>query len=69
MAAFGYLLQRGLLQRTVVASPLPALLVTFGLSIVVQNLLLELFSADQRRLQLGSFETGSFQVAEDLAIG
>ena len=69
MAAFGYLLQRGLLQRTVGASPLPALLVTFGLSIVVQNLLLQLFSADQRRLQLGSFETGSFQIADDLAIG
>ena len=50
MAAFGYLLQRGLLQRAVVASPLPPLLVTFGLSIVVQNLLLEFFSADQRRL-------------------
>ncbi|HEY7593616.1 MAG TPA: branched-chain amino acid ABC transporter permease [Actinophytocola sp.] len=69
MAAFGYLLQRGLLQRAVVASPLPALLVTFGLSIVVQNLLLELFSADQRRLQIGSFETGSFQLTYDLAIG
>lgn len=69
MAAFGYVLQRGLLERTVVASPLPALLVTFGLSIVVQNLLLEFFSADQRRLQLGSFETSSFQVTDDLAIG
>jgi branched-chain amino acid transport system permease protein len=69
MAVFGYLLQRGLLQRTVGESPLPALLVTFGLSIVVQNLLLELFSADQRRLQLGSFETGSVHLTDDLAIG
>jgi branched-chain amino acid transport system permease protein len=69
MAVFGYVLQRGLLQRAVVESPLPALLVTFGLSIVVQNLLLEIFSADQRRLQIGSFETGSFQLTEDLAIG
>lgn len=69
MAAFGYVLQRGLLQRAVVASPLPALLVTFGMSIVVQNLLLELFSADQRRLQIGSLETGSFRITDDLAIG
>src|SRR5215831_11434491 len=37
MALLGYVLHRGLLQRTVGASPLPALLVTFGLSIVVQN--------------------------------
>jgi branched-chain amino acid transport system permease protein len=69
MAAFGYLLQRGVLERTVVESPLPALLVTFGLSIVVQNLLLQFFSADQRRLVIGSFETASLRITDDLAIG
>jgi branched-chain amino acid transport system permease protein len=69
MAVFGYVLQRGVLERTVVESPLPALLVTFGLSIVVQNLLLQFFSADQRRLVIGSFETASLRITDDLAIG
>lgn len=69
MAVLGYLTQRVLLQRTVGPSPLPALLVTFGLSIVIQNALLEWFSADQRRLQLGGFETESLRVAAGLAVG
>lgn len=69
MGVLGYLLHRGLLQRTVGASPLPALLVTFGLSIVIQNLLLEFFSADQRRLRVGAFETGSLRIGGDLAVG
>jgi branched-chain amino acid transport system permease protein len=52
-ALVGYLTQRGLLTRTVGPSPLPALLVTFGLAIVLQNLLLLGFSADQQRLPAG----------------
>jgi branched-chain amino acid transport system permease protein len=52
-AVVGYLTQRGLLTRTVGPSPLPALLVTFGLAIVLQNLLLLGFSADQQRLPAG----------------
>lgn len=69
MAVLGYLLHRGLLQRTVGVSPLPALLVTFGLSIVLQNVLLQFFSADQRRLRIGAFETGSLRIFGDLAVG
>jgi branched-chain amino acid transport system permease protein len=68
MALLGYVVQRGLLQRTLSASPLPVLLVTFALSIVVSNLLLEVFSSDQRRLQLGALDTASFRVGA-LAIG
>ncbi|MGF1664327.1 MAG: branched-chain amino acid ABC transporter permease [Kineosporiaceae bacterium] len=52
-AVAGYLVQRGLLTRTVGPSPLPALLVTFGLAIVLQNVLLLGFSADQQRLPAG----------------
>lgn len=52
-AVVGYLTQRGLLARTVGPSPLPALLVTFGLAIVLQNVLLLRFSADQQRLPAG----------------
>ena len=61
MAALGYGLQRGLLNRTLGSDILPPLLVTFGLSIILQNLLLEIFTADSRRLQAGALETISLR--------
>jgi len=69
MAAIGYALQRGLLNRTLGPDLLPPLLVTFGLSIIIQNGLLELFTADSRRLQAGAIEVATWQVAPDLSIG
>jgi branched-chain amino acid transport system permease protein len=69
MAAVGYALQRGLLNRTMGEDILPPLLVTFGLSIILQNGLLELFSADSRRLQAGALETASLQLADGLSLG
>jgi branched-chain amino acid transport system permease protein len=69
MALLGYLLQRGLLQRTAGPDPLPSLLVTFGLSVILQNVLQEVFSADQRRLPLGSYETASLRISDQLSIG
>ena len=51
MAVLGYALQRGLLNRTLGDDLLPPLLVTFGLSVIIQNGLLEIFTADSRRLQ------------------
>jgi len=48
---------------------LPPLLVTFGLSIIIQNGLLELFTADSRRLQAGSLEIETFQLAQGLYVG
>jgi branched-chain amino acid transport system permease protein len=53
MFALGWLLQAGLLNRVVRAGPLSPLLVTFGLSVVIQNLLLELFTANTRSLSSG----------------
>src|SRR3954466_6484417 len=50
---FGYLLQRHVLNGTLGKDPLPSLVVTFGLSIVIQNLLLEVFSADPRSIETG----------------
>ena len=61
-AALGYLTQRVLLQKSLSAGPLATLLVTFGLSIVLQNLLLETCSADTRTLDGGAFTTGSFSI-------
>ena len=59
MAAIGYALQRGLLNRTLGDDLLPPLLVTFGLSVIIQNGLLELFTADSRKLQAGAIEIAS----------
>jgi ABC-type branched-subunit amino acid transport system permease subunit len=49
MALIGYGLQRFILNRTLARRLLPPLLVTFGLSIIIQNGLLELFTADSRQ--------------------
>jgi branched-chain amino acid transport system permease protein len=69
MAAFGYVLQRGLLNQTMGGEILPPLLVTFGLSIILQNGLQQLLTADSRKLALGGFETASLKLGEDIAIG
>ena len=61
MAAFGYALQRGILNRTLGKDILPPLLVTFGLSVILQNGLLEVFTADSRKLNAGTLETVSLQ--------
>jgi branched-chain amino acid transport system permease protein len=47
------------LTRTLGKDILPPLLVTFGLSIVIQNALLEAASADSRRIPAGALETAS----------
>jgi len=69
MFMLGYVLQRGLLNFTLGTDILPPLLVTFGLSIIIQNALLQTFSADPRALRLGGFETESFHVGADIAVG
>jgi branched-chain amino acid transport system permease protein len=69
MFAIGYGLQALLLNRTLGRDILPPLLVTFGLSIIVQNGLLESFSADTQRLKLGSIETDSLALGGGIAIG
>ena len=69
MAAIGYALQRGILNRTLGEDLLPPLLVTFGLSVIIQNGLLELFTADSRRLNAGAIEVASFPLVEGVWIG
>src|SRR5262247_3138324 len=63
VAAIGYVLQRALLNRTLGDDVLPPLLVTFGLSVIIQNALLEVFTADSRRLKAGPIEVQTFEVA------
>jgi branched-chain amino acid transport system permease protein len=70
MFGVGYLLQRGLLNFSLRgADPLPPVLVTFGLSIILQNLLLELFSADSQGLDAGRVENASIRLSDGLAVG
>lgn len=66
---FGVLLQRHVLNGTLGRDPLPSLVVTFGLAIVIQNLLLELFSADPRSIDSGGLNTQSIALPGGIAIG
>ncbi|PLY11587.1 MAG: branched-chain amino acid ABC transporter permease [Arcobacter sp.] len=69
MAVFGYVLQRLVLNKTLGNDILAPLLVTFGMSIIVQNLLLEIFSADFRGLNAGAVEIASISLSNNIAIG
>lgn len=62
MFAIGWCLQKFLLNRTLGDDILPPLLVTFGLSIALQNALLEGFSADSQRLPTSALTTASIEV-------
>ena len=57
---FGYALQRFVLNGTLGRDALPSLVVTFGLAIIIQNLLLEMYSADPRSLDAGPLALDSF---------
>jgi branched-chain amino acid transport system permease protein len=69
MFAVGYVLQSVLLNRALGRNILPPLLITFGLSIIVQNGLLETFSADTRRLDVGSLQSASLPIGGGIAVG
>lgn len=69
LGAMGYLNQRFLLNRVLGKDILPPILVTFGMSIIIQNGLLEIFSADSQKIQTGWFETTSIPLGQNLAIG
>lgn len=69
MAIIGYAIQRGLLNQTLGDDLLPPLLVTFGLSIIIQNGLLYFFSADNKRLMAGALEVANVQFSDVVSIG
>ena len=70
MIAFGYVLQLTVLQRALKAGILTPLLATFGLSIVIQNLLLLRFSPDVHSLgaSAGALTTESWNVFGSITI-
>jgi branched-chain amino acid transport system permease protein len=65
----GWLLQRHVLNATLGRDPLPSLVVTFGLAVLIQNALLELFSADPRSLDSAGLSTRSVTLPGEVAIG
>ncbi len=62
MFGLGWALQRFVLNRTLGKDILPPLLVTFGLSVALQNGLLEAFSADSQRIPAGPLESASLDL-------
>jgi branched-chain amino acid transport system permease protein len=68
MAVVGYVLQRFLLNHTMGGGLLPPLLVTFGLSVIIQNALLMGYSADPQKLKAGAIETASI-AAGPISVG
>jgi branched-chain amino acid transport system permease protein len=66
---FGYVLQRTVLNRTLGSDILPPLVVTYGLSIVIENLLQQTQSGDPKSLKIGTLETASLPLGGGLAIG
>ena len=64
----GYVVQRTLIQVSLDRGALTTLLVTFGLSVVIENLLLELFSADSHSLNIGSLVSRSIHITDQISI-
>jgi branched-chain amino acid transport system permease protein len=71
MAALGWLLQRTMLERSLRAGVLVPLLTTFGLAIVIQNVLFEQYGADTRSLgpQIGNLAFDSWTVTDQIYVG
>jgi len=69
MFVVGYLLQRGLLNFTLGTDDTRPILVTFGLSVIIQNALLVCYSADTQGLQAEKLTTSSIHISDQLAIG
>jgi len=69
MAVLGYVLQRTVIQAAISRSELTTLIVTFGLSIVIENGLLQFFTSDTRGLAIGdSFTIASFSIGSQITI-
>jgi branched-chain amino acid transport system permease protein len=70
MAASGWFLQRGILERSLRAGMVVPLLATFGMSIAIQNLLFEAYGADTRSLGdlIGDLAFDSLEVTNQFSV-
>lgn len=69
MGAVGYGLQRGVINLSLGSGIIPPLIITFGLSIIIQNGLQEAFSADTQGLDAGPIELASIRLGDIVTIG
>jgi branched-chain amino acid transport system permease protein len=70
MVVFGYVLQRTLIQGALDRGALTTLIVTFGLSVVIENALLQFFTANSRGIGAGlPLVRGSFKIGSQIQIG
>jgi len=69
MGIFGYAIQRGLFNFAMDAGPMQAILATFGVAIIVQNLLLEGFTANSKGLDAGRIENAFIRISNQVVIG
>jgi branched-chain amino acid transport system permease protein len=69
MALLGVVLQRVLLERSLRGGVLLPLLTTFGLAIVIQNLLFEQFGADTRSIDIGSLAFDGWRITDEIYVG
>lgn len=69
MAVLGWVLQRTMLERSLRGGELTPVLATFGLAIVIQNLLFEGFGADVRSLDIGELAYDSWRITDEIYIG
>jgi len=65
----GYLLQRLVFDRVVGVDPAFQIVATFGLGVVIQNALLEKYTADTQGLNVGSLETATIKINDTISIG
>jgi branched-chain amino acid transport system permease protein len=68
-AGVGYVLQRGLLNHALGEGELAPLLITFGLAVIVVNVLQEAATANSRSIPVGSIGTASLKLADGLSVG
>lgn len=69
MGIFGYLIQRGLFNFAMDAGPMQAILATFGIAIIIQNLLLERYTANSKGLDAGYIENVYIRISNQIVIG
>jgi branched-chain amino acid transport system permease protein len=69
MFVVGYILQRGLLNLIVRSGDVAGVIVTFGISMVIQNALLLGFTANSQGLDAGKVENLSIKINDRLAVG
>ena len=67
-ALLGYAGQRLIIQKSLDVSPLTTLLVSFGLSVVIQNALLVFASADSHSFDVGHLISASLRITPEVSI-